>query len=209
MKKRLVRRISGILLVVVGVWMLVALGLAVAIHLSGNTSQPRSADVIIVLGSGLRRDGSPGDALYRRSVWAAMAYEQGLASAVICTGGQAENQRRSEASACRELLLERGVPPDAIYLEDQSRSTQQNAIFSSQIMAANGWQDALLVTDAFHMLRAGWIFSGEGIQHHAYPVPRDWVRTRWYLQLTLREIAALHWQAMIEVFNLPFTDFSL
>jgi uncharacterized SAM-binding protein YcdF (DUF218 family) len=191
------------------VWVLILAGMVFGIDRAGAPAQAQAADVIIVLGSGLRRNGEPGDALYRRSIWAAEAYAKGLAPVVICTGGQAENQRRSEASACAEVLVGRGVPADAIVLEDSSRSTQQNAIYTRDIMAVNGWRDAVLITDSFHMLRASWIFDSEGVPHHDYPVPREWVRDRFYWQHLAREVLALHWQAFIEIFDLPFTDFVL
>lgn len=202
------RRVVSVLMVLTTVWIAVIVALAALIHsVGGAQATPPPADVIIVLGSGLRRDGSAGDALWRRSRWASQAWENGLASAVICTGGQAPGQWRSEANACHELLTGWGVPDSVIHLEELSRSTEENAIHAREIMQANGWQNAILITDSFHMLRAGWIFDLYEIDHVPYPVPREWVRTTWYVSLLTREIAALHWQAALVVFDLPFTNF--
>lgn len=191
------------------IWFGVVVVLAMQIESVGQTDEAQPADVIIVLGSGLRRDGRPGDALFRRSVWAARLYEQGYAETVICTGGIGAGQRRSEADACREVLESRGVPRSAILLEERSASTEENALYAHEIMDANGWDDALLVTDSFHMLRASWIFDTEGITHYRSPVPRDWVRSYFYSRHFTREIVALHWQAFKETFNLPVTRVEL
>ena len=187
-------------------WAMIVVGMSALIYTYGESDQAQPADVIIVLGSGLRRDGRPGDALYRRSVWGAQLYEAGIAPAIICTGGIGAGQRRSEASACAEVLTGRGVPDDAIYLEEMSRSTEENAAYAHELMQTNGWQSAVLVTDSFHMLRANWIFNEQGVEHVRSPVPREWMRDYWYRRHFLREILALHWQVFKETFNLPYTN---
>lgn len=197
-------------LVSVAVWISITVALAVGIHTYGEDENAAVSDAIIVLGSGLRRDGRPGDALYRRSVWGARLYAEGYAPVVICTGGIGRNQTRSEASACREVLIREGVPSDAIYLDEQSASTEENAIYAQEIMLENGWDSAVLVTDSFHMLRANWIFNtyfdDNAITHTRHPVPRDWVRNRFYVRHFSREIVALHWQAFKDLLNLPVTS---
>jgi uncharacterized SAM-binding protein YcdF (DUF218 family) len=200
------RRLAIFAAITVLCWGIVSAGLALTAHSYGQQNEAERADVLIVLGSGLRRDGSPGDALWRRSIWAAETWAKGLAPVILCTGGQSEGQRRSEAAACKAVLIENGVPASAIYLEEQSRSTEENAIHSKAIMAQNGWQNALLVTDAFHMLRAHWIFDSYDIAHYANPVPANRVRRGWYTWLLGREVVAMQWQAFKTVLNLPITS---
>ncbi|MFW5771891.1 MAG: YdcF family protein [Phototrophicaceae bacterium] len=206
---RTLRIVAALLLL----WGMIVVGLVAAIYFYGDDNpvmaSGHTADAIVVLGSGLRRDGSPGDALLRRSIWAARLYEQGAAPAVICTGGVGQGQRRSEADACREVLVARGVPESAIHLEDRSHSTEENAIYAREIMQANDWHDAVLVTDSFHMLRANWIFRSQDIEHYRSPVPRQWMRSYWYVRHTTREVLALHWQAFKQLLGLPVTSFSL
>ena len=201
----MLKAIIRVLIISFLVWVLVVIGLLQQIQAYGQQDHAQPAETIIVQGSGLRRDGRPGDALYRRSVWAAQLYEQGYAPNIICTGGVGEGRTRSEADACREVLVNNGVPFEAVYLEERSRSTEENALFAQEIMEANAWQTALLVTDSFHMLRANWIFDSVGIDHFRSPVPRDWVRDYYYNRHRNREILALHWQLVKEVFNLPYT----
>jgi uncharacterized SAM-binding protein YcdF (DUF218 family) len=203
------RRVLALVVVTLVAWLVVVAALAAAIHVYGDDDHTQPADVIIVLGSGLRRDGSPGDALYRRSVWASQLYHDGIAPAVICTGGTGDGQRRSEADACRDVLVTNGVPADVIYLEDNSHSTEQNALYAREIIHANGWQQAVLVTDSFHMFRANWIFEQYDIAHYRSPVPRDWVRGFWYTRHFTREILALHWHAFKSIFSLPVTSTSI
>lgn len=204
------RRLSRVVIALVLAWISGIILLIVTIHNFGQLSDTsRMADVIIILGSGVRRNGSPGDALYRRSIAGANAWHDGQAPYIICTGGTSEGQNKSEAQACSEVLMQRGVPSKVIHLEDQSRSTEENALFSKEIMQSQGWRDAVLITDSFHMFRADWIFDANGILHYNQPVSRDLVRDRWYVQLLAREILAIHWQVLIDLLNLPVTNFSL
>lgn len=201
------RRLFVAILIVVGVWGVLCAGLVGAALAVGDHNNAQPSDVIVVLGAGLRRDGRPGDALWRRSLVGAQAFNEGLASHVICTGGVSERQTRSEADGCREVLLSAGVPAEAIILEETSRSTEQNAINAKTIMAERGWQTAVIVTDSYHMLRAGWIFGGEGIDYTRYPVPRNRVRVQWTAISLVHELAAIHWYAAKGVLGLQVTNF--
>jgi uncharacterized SAM-binding protein YcdF (DUF218 family) len=187
----------------IALWMLAVILIILSIKRAETIDNVRPADVIIVLGSGLRRDGRPGDALYRRSGWGAALYQDGIAPYVICTGGIGRGRTRSEADACREVLTARGVPDEAILLEERSTSTVENARYAHEIMIARGFEDAVLVTDSFHMFRASWIFDAEGVTHYESPVPRDQVRQRFYVRHFSREILAIHWQALKTLLSLP------
>lgn len=199
------RRVFRFSLIVCLVWAGVVIWLTRTIYTFGEDDQAQSADVIIVLGSGLRRDNSPGDALWRRGRKAAQLYTDGYAPFILCTGGTTPGYSRSEAQGCRQVLTELGVPELVIVLEENSRSTEENALNAHEIMEERGWKDAVLVTDSFHMLRANWIFDTQGIIHYPSAAPSEWVSRRWYFQFTTRELIALHWQLVKEVLNLPVT----
>lgn len=169
---------------------------AFALWLAGCTGvQARvpPADVIIVLGSGLEDDGSAGTALQRRTRRAAEAFRIGLADRVMCTGGRTGSAPRTEADACREILVSEGVPPDVIIVEDASRTTGENAVYARALMDAQGLRSAILVTDRLHMLRASLIFSELGIPHAQLPVSRRPFNPSAYSAALRREITALQW----------------
>ena len=176
------------------------------IHVAGTRDHSAPADVIIALGAGLRRDGRPGPALSRRSLRAAELWRQGIAPAVICAGGKAEFAPRSEAAACRDILRQLDLPQSAILLEERSRSTEENALFSSRLMAERAWTSAALVSDSYHILRALWLFRQQGIEAFASPVPAERIpHPGSYARSLLREFLAFHWQFLKEALNLPVT----
>ena len=177
-----------------------------AIHMVGMTDTTEAADVIIVLGAGLRRDGQPGWALTRRAKLAADLWHDGIAPYVLCTGARAEDSPRSEAAACRGILIGAGLPEAAILMEELSRSTEENAIHSRRLLEELGLPRVVLVSDSYHILRANWIFRQQGISAFNSPVPASRIRYPLFYPYSLaREFAALHWQLLKEAFHIPVT----
>jgi uncharacterized SAM-binding protein YcdF (DUF218 family) len=81
----------------------------------------------------------------------------------------------TEAALGARLLERLGIARDRITLEDRSRDTMENAVFSKAIVRPKPGERWLLVTSAYHMPRAIGVFRKAGFPIEAYPV--DW-RTR-------------------------------
>lgn len=184
-------------------WLVAVLFLSIAIVGYGRVDNAATADVIVVLGAGLRPDNRPGPALIRRTAQAADLWQRGIADHIICTGGFGLNRSRSEADACASLLRDQGVPGAVIVIEDRSRSTEENALYTHEIMDTNGWQTAVLVSDGYHLLRAHWLFNRQGITNHPSPAIDPPFFN--HASSTLREIVAFHWLAFKTLFNLSAT----
>jgi uncharacterized SAM-binding protein YcdF (DUF218 family) len=104
---------------------------------------------------------------------AAKLYGAGKARSLIVTAG---NQPWSlspwaEADLLRELLVEWGVPSEAIFLEGSSRNTRENAIYSKNLVDSIHCEETLLVTSAAHMPRALAAFRSVGVS--VIPVSTD------------------------------------
>jgi uncharacterized SAM-binding protein YcdF (DUF218 family) len=81
----------------------------------------------------------------------------------------------SEAPFARRELEGLGVAHDRILLEDRSRNTIENALYSKQIAQPKAGERWLLITSAYHLPRAMGVFRKVGFAVEPYPV--DW-RTR-------------------------------
>lgn len=128
------------------------------------------ADVIVLLGGGMYPTPPEwphaGMGASADRVWhAARLYHAGKAPWIIASGGSMgwSGERRSGAESMRELLLAFGVPDSAILLEERSRNTHDNAVFSAEIMHERGLETALLVTSALHMHRSAAVFRAAGL----------------------------------------------
>ncbi len=171
---------------------LTAIGaLAALIVIYGAQDQARPADVIIVLGAGEA-------GTQRRAQRAAQLYQDGIAPFVLCSGGYRGPDGRREAEVCADLVRTADVPASAIVLEPRSRTTEQNARYAAEILRARGWRDAIVVSDGFHLLRARWLFSREGVTVWTSPATQlgetgNALETLFFL---LREIGALGYQSV-------------
>jgi uncharacterized SAM-binding protein YcdF (DUF218 family) len=70
---------------------------------------------------------------------------------------------KPEAELIKELLIEWGVPGDAIELATTSRNTYENALEIKRMSEAADFKSALLVTSAAHMPRAIAVFRRAGL----------------------------------------------
>lgn len=197
-------RIKRLVLLALVLWAWVILVLALVIDGYGRFDRAQEADVIVVLGAGLRRNNTPGPALTRRTARAVELWKAGYAPIIICTGGKPGNRTRSEADACAELVRAAGIPDDAIVLEDRSRSTEENALETHLLMQANNWQSAIVVSDSFHLFRALRLFRNEGLLIFTTPASSSPPAGE-YLVFLAREVAAFHWQLVKEAFSLSTT----
>jgi uncharacterized SAM-binding protein YcdF (DUF218 family) len=81
----------------------------------------------------------------------------------------------NESDAALRLFERLGLAADRVEVEDRSRNTFENALFSKRIAAPKAGERWLLVTSAYHLPRAIGMFRKAGFPVEPYPV--DW-RTR-------------------------------
>jgi uncharacterized SAM-binding protein YcdF (DUF218 family) len=115
----------------------------------------------VVLGARVLASGEASPALRERVDKAVALYRQGLAPALVFTGGVA-GTLPSEAAAARALAVEAGVPPTACHLEERSHSTLQNAQGAAPMLRSLGARRVLLVSDGYHLRRGAALFTQEG-----------------------------------------------
>lgn len=105
-------------------------------------------------------------------IWhAARLYREGLAPKIIVSGGRSPGLEKrkdiqTEAQSMAMLLTDLGIPATALILEEEARSTRENASFTKNLVKNNR---VALVTSAFHMPRSVASFEKEGVNVDAYP----------------------------------------
>jgi uncharacterized SAM-binding protein YcdF (DUF218 family) len=139
--------------------------------LYGLLARTGGADFVVVLGSGLRPDGGVPPLLASRldrarEVWAALDRRAGgFKPLLIVSGGQGEDEPVTEASAMATYLIARRVPAGRLLIEDRSRSTEENLLFSKAIMdEARPGARATIVTSDFHAFRSALLARRLGIR---------------------------------------------
>ncbi|HMI93529.1 MAG TPA: YdcF family protein, partial [Polyangiales bacterium] len=144
-------------------------------------------DVIVVLGCRIGQDGLPSPPALRRVQRAASAFRERPTARIVVAGGRRWHGV-SEADAISRVLIEQGVPEQAIAQENWSLSTLENARYVAHLLQGSGCRQVYVVTCDWHMARALHCFRLVGFTAEALPArsPRVGV-----VQHGLR--AALEW----------------
>lgn len=134
-----------------------------------------AAQAIVVLGGGIRRgdgDKAPdtlGPWSMERLDYAAHAHKQ-LNLKIAVSGGLPLGAHSAEANLMKAVLEgDFGVP--VTWVENRSRTTWENALYTKQLLQAEGIKTVVLVTNAWHMRRAVWSFERVGLHAIPYPAP--------------------------------------
>ena len=121
-------------------------------------------------------------------------YAAGRVQGLVLTGGRSSEDYESEAAVARRYAMDRGVPPDAIAIEEVSRTTMSNLREARTVMTRIDAISALIVSDPLHLRRAMAMADRLDMQAHAAPTPyskyRSW-QTR--LPFLLREVLFVHY----------------
>ena len=118
-------------------------------------------DALIILGCGLRKDGTPTPLLTGRIERALKFYREqiektGKAPVLIPSGGQGPNEVISESDSMKTYLLEHGIAEEHILQEEQSESTYENMLFSKRKMEEAGINgNVAFATTNYHVFRSG------------------------------------------------------
>jgi uncharacterized SAM-binding protein YcdF (DUF218 family) len=128
-------------------------------------AQTPQADVAIVLGGALGQPLPPRVEVQLsnasgRVLHASRLYRAGKVKRVLVSAGNIPwiLAIKPEAELIKELLVEMGVPSEAIEIETASRNTYENALEIARMWKVKGFKSALLVTSAIHMPRAIAVF---------------------------------------------------
>ncbi|MBN6187563.1 YdcF family protein [Aneurinibacillus sp. BA2021] len=178
--KRLVLFVCGLLLIP----LLYAATAHLAMMNAARQQPSPNAAYMMILGAGLWGDRMSPSLQYRMD--AALSYlQQSPGTTVIVTGGQGTGEDLPEAVVMQRYLVENGIAPERILVEDKAQTTAQNIQFSKPLMKSD---HVVIVTNDFHILRAKLLAKRAGmtVETLAAPTPES-VKVK----LFVREYAAL------------------
>jgi uncharacterized SAM-binding protein YcdF (DUF218 family) len=139
---------------------------------------PQKVDGIVVLGGGfegtinLVRGGYELNSGGDRMVETAILARRFPTAKVVVSGGTGELflEGEGDAATAPRLFTALGVTADRLILENKSRNTYENAVFTKELVTPKPGETWLLVTSAFHMPRAKALFDKAGFPTVPWPV---------------------------------------
>ncbi|WP_457091767.1 YdcF family protein [Microvirga sp. P5_D2] len=158
------------MVIALGLLVLAVAGILAEIAIYSTRSNAGNADAAIVLGAAVYTD-RPSPVFEERIRHGVALYKGGQVQRLVMTGGRGPGDRLSEAEAARDWAVAQGVPPEAIVLEDASRTTQENLSLALPLLRKHGVGRVLIVSDPLHMRRAMVIAERLGIEAQPSPTP--------------------------------------
>ena len=117
-------------------------------NITKNPSQ--TYDCILVLGCGVKDDGTPSDMLMDRILTGVELYEQGVAPVIIMSGDHGK-ENYDEVNTMKNYAIKLGVPAEKIFLDHAGFSTYESMYRAKAIF---GVKSAAIVTQEYHLYRA-------------------------------------------------------
>ncbi len=136
-------------------------------------------DCILILGAGVRADGSPSDMLHDRLEVGVELYFAGYADKLVMSGDHM-GQYYDEVSVMKRFAMDAGVPSEDIYLDHAGLSTYDSI---ARLAASEDVGRVLIVTQSYHLYRALHLAKSFGIE--AYGLSAD---LRSYRGQSVREV---------------------
>jgi len=176
-------RIAFVLLDVILIVLAITILVESNCMLVASLNRPSGDSTLIVLGSQVRVDG-PSQMTCKR-LDAAYDYLVAHPSCnCVLSGGKGTTEPWSEAKGMSDYLIKKGIDENRLYLEDQSTSTRENLSFSMNLIEKENLDRRVtIVTNAFHVYRAGRIASREGISYTVLPAKSVyWIFPSYYIR---------------------------
>lgn len=141
-------------------------------------------DAVVVLGGATESQQYPRPSVEvngagDRVLYSAQLYRDGVAPVLLLSGGSIDWQDGDGGSPAQDMaaiLNEIGIPDSALWLQNRSQNTHEDAVYSAALLKEAGITRVILVTSAAHMPRSVALFEHEGIE--VIPAPVDYTITR-------------------------------
>jgi uncharacterized SAM-binding protein YcdF (DUF218 family) len=160
----------GVLAVVGGVLLYVIVTF-VQVWFASRRDEVHAADAIVVLGAA-QYDCEPSPVLRQRLDHAHELYLDGVAGAIVVTGGKQQGDRCTEAETSANHLRAEGVPDEDLLLEVQGRNSWESLAATGRILRERDLTRVVLVTDGYHALRVQAIADQIGLDASVSPSHR-------------------------------------
>lgn len=135
--------------------------------ISLEDAKDMDADCIIVLGAGVRKDGSPTNMLEDRIIIGDRLYKDNAAGKILMSGDHGR-ENYDEVNTMKNYAINEGVPSTDIFMDHAGFETYDSMYRAKEIFGAG---KVIIVTQKYHLYRALYIAKSLGLD--AYGVSSD------------------------------------
>lgn len=127
----------------------------------------QDVDCIMVLGCGVRPDGSPSGMLNDRLVQGVSLYKEDVSDRLLMSGDHGR-VNYDEVNLMKQFAIDRGVPSENIFMDHAGFSTYESMYRARDVFQV---KRMLVVTQGYHMYRA--LYAAEKLGIEAWGVNAD------------------------------------
>ena len=176
---------------------LIVVGITEFFILRSSLGDPREhCDYAVVLGAKVRTTG-PSASLWDRIYGARDYLEEHPEVIAIVSGGQGDDEPMTEAQAMYDELVNLGIDPDRIWIEDRATSTWENLNFSLDLIEERTGtrpEKIGIVSSEYHLFRASLFADACGVESVGIPARTSIISQR--INHFMREVAGV-WHYLI------------
>ena len=191
-KKKILCYVVGTLLILCILCGLTVLGTNIAVKASvkgeilssQEAAQLQDVDCILVLGCGVRDDGTPSAMLEDRLKRAVELYQMGASAKLLMSGDHGESDY-DEVATMKAFAVNAGIASEDIFMDHAGFSTYESVYRAKEIFQV---RKVIIVTQAYHLHRAIYIAQKLGLE--AYGVAADYRSYSGQSSRDVREVLA-------------------
>ena len=157
--------------------------------LFGKTDYRRTADVAVVFGAGVDKNGVPSMALSDRMDTAIGLYKEKLVGKLILSGGPGPGHI-SETTAMQNYAFRKGVLPQDMIIDPEGLNTLKTVENSTKICKNDGYNTILAVSHCYHLPRVKMTYQKAGVEVYTVPARESRPLSR-IVYFTFREAVAM------------------
>lgn len=117
------------------------------------------ADCILVLGAGVRDDGSPSHMLEDRLLTGIDLYENGITNTLLMSGDHGQKEY-DEVNCMKNYAADKGIPAENIFMDHAGFSTYESLYRAKEVFGA---EKIIIVTQKYHLYRALYVAEALGL----------------------------------------------
>ncbi len=125
------------------------------------TESQETYDCILVLGAGIKPDGTLSNLLRDRMTMGVQLMEEGVAPVLLLTGDGKDPLRHDEVGAMEAFAVEKGIAEDTILKDPLGLSTYESLWRAKHIY---GMEKVVIITQNFHLDRAIYLANRLGLE---------------------------------------------
>lgn len=119
-----------------------------------------SPDCILVLGAGVRADGTPSHMLEDRLLTAISLYDAAVSPKLLMSGDHGRSDY-DEVNTMKAFAIDKGIPSEDIFMDHAGFSTYDSLYRAKEVFGA---EKIVIVTQGYHLYRALYIAQALGLE---------------------------------------------